>query len=62
MAAADVRTEPTEDTSEQSVNGAHAWIITASGVVYLVNINPVLRKHSAALESETTRFRRSRTT
>ncbi|MFL5304612.1 MAG: hypothetical protein ACJ8F1_05335 [Polyangia bacterium] len=52
VAAADVRTEPTEDTSEQSVNGAHAWIITASGVVYLVNINPVLRKHSAALESE----------
>ncbi|HVY38927.1 MAG TPA: hypothetical protein VHM31_13375, partial [Polyangia bacterium] len=52
VAAADVRTEPTEDTSEQSVNGAHAWIITDSGVVYLVNINPVLRKHSAALARE----------
>ncbi len=52
VAAADIRTEPTEDTSEQSVNGAHAWVITASGVIYLVNINPVLRHHSAALARE----------
>jgi hypothetical protein len=52
VAAADVRAEPTEDTSEQSVNGAHAWVITDSGVVYLVNINPVLRQHSAALASQ----------
>ena len=52
VAAADVRTEPTEDTSEQSVNGAHAWVITDSGIIYLVNINPVLRRHSAALARE----------
>ena len=51
VAAADIRIEPNEDTSEQSVNGAHAWVITDTGVVYLVNINPVLRKHSAALAS-----------
>ncbi len=51
VAAADVRSEPTEDHSEQSVNGAHAWVLTASGVVYLVNINPVLRHYAAAVES-----------
>jgi hypothetical protein len=48
IAAADVRAGPTEDTSEQSVNGAHAWVITDSGAVYLVNINPVLRTYTAA--------------
>jgi hypothetical protein len=51
IAAADVRTEPTEDVGEQSVNGAHAWVITDSGVVYLVNINPVLRMYAAAVQS-----------
>ncbi len=49
VAAADIRTEPTEDSSEQSVNGAHAWVITDSGGVYLVNINPVLRTYAAAV-------------
>lgn len=51
VAAADVRVEPTEDHGEQSVNGAHAWVITDSGVVYLVNINPVLRRYAAAVQS-----------
>jgi len=51
IASADIRTAPTEDTSEQSVNGAHAWVITDSGVVYLVNINPVLRQYTAAYET-----------
>ena len=49
VAAADVRLEPTEDHSEQSVNGAHAWVITQSGAVFLVNINPVLRNYAAAV-------------
>ena len=49
VAAADVRVEPTEDHGEQSVNGAHAWVLTDLGAVYLVNINPVLRKYAAAL-------------
>jgi hypothetical protein len=51
VAAADVRIEPTEDQREQSVNGAHAWVVTESGVVYLVNINPVLRKYAAAVSN-----------
>ncbi len=51
IAAADIRSEPAENQSEQSVEGAYAWIITDSGVVYLVNINPVLRKYTAAYAS-----------
>jgi hypothetical protein len=46
VAAADIQRQPT-DTGEQSVNGAHAWVITDSGIVYLVNINPILRDHQA---------------
>jgi len=42
VAAADIQNNP-PDTGEQSVNGAHAWVITDSGIVYLVNLNPVLR-------------------
>ena len=53
---------PTEDTSEQSVNGAHAWVITDSGIIYLVNINPVLRRTALHSPARTTRFHRSRTT
>jgi hypothetical protein len=49
IAAADIRVEPTEDHSEQSVNGGHAWVITASGIVYLVNIDPVLRNFTAVV-------------
>ncbi len=45
MAAADLQRP--SDYSEQSVNGAHAWVITDSGIVYLVNINPVLRNYTA---------------
>jgi hypothetical protein len=32
--------------SEQSVYGGHAWVLTTSGVVYLVNIDPVLRVYT----------------
>jgi len=47
VAAADIRVAPLPDTSEQSVNGAHAWVMTSSGIVYLVNIDPVLRQYYA---------------
>ena len=43
--------ELSPDTSEQTVNGAYAWVITDSGIVYLVNINPVLRGYSAVVRS-----------
>jgi hypothetical protein len=49
VAAADIENAPLVDTGEQSVNGAHAWVITDSGIVYLVNINPVLRNYTAVL-------------
>jgi hypothetical protein len=52
IAAADVRAAPTADTSEQSVNGAHAWVITDSGIVYLVNLNPVLRYYNAVYATD----------
>jgi hypothetical protein len=42
VAAADVASMPA-DTSETSVAGAHAWVMAANGVVYLVNIDPVPR-------------------
>ena len=38
---------------EQSVNGAYAWVITDSGIVYLVNLNPVLRNYSAVVPTTT---------
>jgi hypothetical protein len=42
VAVADVR--PTiADPSETTVAGAHAWVLTASGATYLVNLDPVLR-------------------
>jgi hypothetical protein len=42
IAVADVR--PTmPDTSETSVSGAHAWVLTANGQVYLVNLDPQTR-------------------
>ena len=49
VAAADIQNAPTPDTGEQSVNGAYAWVITDSGIVYLVNINPILRGYSAVV-------------
>ncbi|HVZ87609.1 MAG TPA: hypothetical protein VHG72_11615 [Polyangia bacterium] len=39
-------------TNEQSVNGAHAWVSTDSGLVYLVNINPVLRMYEASIPGD----------
>ncbi len=39
------------DYSEQSVNGAHAWVLTDSGIVYLVNISPVLRSYTAVINT-----------
>jgi hypothetical protein len=45
VAVADVRTNQSSpvDRSETSVWGTHAWVMTASGNVYLVNIDPVTR-------------------
>jgi hypothetical protein len=43
VAVADIRPTP-DDRSETSVSGAHAWILTANGSVYLVNIDPVTRR------------------
>ena len=48
VAAADIESSP-PSTNEQTVNGAYAWVITDSGFVYLVNINPVLRGYSAVV-------------
>jgi hypothetical protein len=45
VAVNDVRPVP-PDRSETSVSGAHAWVLTASGSVYLVNIDPVTRRIS----------------
>ena len=50
VAAADIQNSP-PDTGEQTVNGAYAWVITDSGIVYLVNINPILRAYSAVVPS-----------
>jgi hypothetical protein len=50
IAAADIRSNPL-DHSEQTVNGGHAWVLTASGVVYLVNIDPVSRNFTAIVPS-----------
>ena len=43
IAAADIRPERMPDQSETSVTGAHTWIMTASGAVYLANLDPVPR-------------------
>ena len=49
VAAVDIQNYPTADTGEQTVNGAYAWVITDSGIVYLVNLNPVLRNYGAVV-------------
>jgi hypothetical protein len=43
VAVVDIRSD-TPDQSETSVSGAHAYVLTASGAVYLLNIDPVLRR------------------
>jgi len=45
VAAADM----TGDTKEDTVNGAYAWVLTSSGIIYLVNINPVARSIKAVV-------------
>jgi hypothetical protein len=52
IAVADIRPQPV-DNSENSVSGAHAWVLTASGNVYLVNIDPVTRFISGVDASKT---------
>jgi hypothetical protein len=37
------------DHREESVGGAYAWVLTASGVTYLVNIDPTLRQYTAVV-------------
>jgi len=48
--AADIPFEDTSDTRDESVGGAYAWVLTANGYTYLVNINPVLRQFTAVLQ------------
>ncbi len=51
VAVADIENSP-PDKGEQSVNGAYAWVITDSGIVYLVNLNPVLRNYGAVVPTD----------
>jgi hypothetical protein len=39
------------DTGEDTVNGGYAWVLTASGTIYLVNITPVQRSIKAVVHS-----------
>jgi hypothetical protein len=48
--AADIPFDDDTDTREESVGGAYAWVLTANGYTYLVNIDPVLRQFSAVLQ------------
>jgi hypothetical protein len=50
VAAADIQNIPFS-TNEETVNGAYAWVITDSGIVYLVNINPILRDYNASVST-----------
>ncbi len=45
VAAADLSGPQTEDT----VNGGYAWVLTANGAIYLVNIDPVQREIRAVV-------------
>ena len=45
VAAADM----TGDTKEDTVNGGYAWVLTSSGLIYLVNINPAARSIKAVV-------------
>ena len=42
------------DNGEDTVNGGYAWVLTASGTIYLVNINPQPRKIKAVVHSSQT--------
>ena len=50
VTVADIQKSP-PDVTEQSLNGAYAWVVTDSGIVYLVNINPVLRQFDGVVPS-----------
>ncbi|HZL21036.1 MAG TPA: hypothetical protein VFG23_25100 [Polyangia bacterium] len=49
VTAVDIRANAADPKpfSEQSIYGAHAWVLTTSGVVYLVNIDPYPRMYYA---------------
>jgi hypothetical protein len=51
VAVADIRPAPV-DQSETTVEGAHAWALTASGAIYLINIDPVRRLTSYVLDQD----------
>ena len=40
------------DNGEDTVNGGYAWVLTASGTIYLVNINPKLRSIKAVVAQQ----------
>ena len=40
------------DNGEDTVNGGYAWVLTASGTIYLVNIDPVPRIIKAVVHDE----------
>jgi hypothetical protein len=54
VAAADIRPQVggADDQSEATVGGAHAWVLTTAGNVYLVNIDPVLRTLTTVVQSD----------
>jgi hypothetical protein len=60
VAAADIRpsddpaTAANEQSSEATVAGGHAWVLTSSGAVFLVNIDPVLRGLTPVVYNATT--------
>ncbi len=49
VAAADIVLADADIRREESVAGGYAWVLTASGVTYLVNIDPVLRQFTAVV-------------
>jgi len=42
------------DSGEDTVNGGYAWVLTTSGTIYLVNINPTSRKIKAVVHTNQT--------
>ena len=48
--AADIPFDDDSDTRDESVGGAYAWVLTANGYTYLVNIDPVLRQFTAVVQ------------
>jgi hypothetical protein len=47
VTAADIPVTDRSDNREESVTGSYAWVMTASGAIYLVNIDPVWRQYNA---------------